>query len=250
MSLADLLASRSQDEYERLLPAAQAELSAILGSTGWASDIYCATYTDANYDSLWRNELAAQIRSRLESHGKTEDDYRQWLGGMHLVQVAVYWPPLFEDYRRNMGWRILLLGIPAVSALAVGIASHYQQGQNHARLGRVSNLLFDQAERGLAQAGTGSSLPGRKVNGDDWDHDGLLKEPIASLCGVDVSDVHRGRGLFLSDLRTTTAKKIIASFVSVQKVTDPAGELPGLLRSLCDAGRILAESVYLSVTTQ
>ena len=103
--------------------------------------------------------------------------------------------------------------------------------------GRASNLLFDFAAQRL-----GADSFGRKVAPTDWDRAGLIAAPITSIAGVQVQPDQDGNGLFLKDVRTTTLKKILASFISIERLgavglTD--AQLTPVLARLEQAGRRL-----------
>ena len=136
--------------------------------------------------------------------------------------------------------------MPRAGVIAIGIASHYQGGQRHAQLGLASNLLFDAARDGLAGSETGVTLTGRKVNPDDWDRDGLILEPVDQIAGLDLTTVPGIDHLILKDIRTTTAKKIIASFITVEPLPKSVSQevLIEKLKLLETAGRTLATAAY------
>jgi 5-methylcytosine-specific restriction protein B len=240
-AVASLIRARSEDEFNAARDAAAEELASIFAPAGWGLKLDLALYTEANLANIWQNELRASVRVLLEDEGKARHDYGEWLGAVHYVRVAAYRKALFETYKDNQGWRVLLLSLPAANAAGVGLASHYQGGQAHNKLAEVSNVLYDVANAGLSDGG-GTSLPGRKVRADDWDRAGLIPEPILDVCGVDISSVGDGDGLWLKDVRTTTVKKVIASWISVEPLLPAAedGDLEQALQRLEEIGRQLA----------
>ncbi|MER8759876.1 AAA family ATPase [Mesorhizobium sp. M0976] len=246
MSLLDLLQSRTLTEFESRKASARKQLESIFPNSLWGVDLECSEYTDDNINNLWNNELRKPIRHRLESSGLSKADYETWLGDIHFINIGIYRKSVFPAHKSNIGWRIAVLAIPAAHVVATGIASHYQGGQRHAQLGLASNLLFDAAQDGLAASGTGTTLPGRKVNADDWDRDGLIEKPILDIAGVDLSTVPGVDHLILKDVRTTTAKKIIASYITIEPhaagLTEPS--LLDSLRQLEKSGSALASGVY------
>src|SRR5262249_15127099 len=144
-------------------------------------------------------------------------------------------------YKDNQGWRVLLLSLPAAKAAGVGLASHYQGGQAHNKLAEGSNVLYDVANAGLAEAGEQTVLPGRKVRAEDWDRTGLMAGSILDPCGVDISSVGDGEGLWLKDVRGTTVKKVIASWICVEPLWPTADDgLEQALRRVEEIGRKLA----------
>lgn len=246
MALAPLLYARSEADFEAARPGATSKLETLFPPGDWGLDIYFEPYTEANVGNLWNNEFNASMRAAFADSGKSESDFKAWLQEVHFVGVNVYWKHLFETYKRNVGWRLLLFSVPAAEVATVGLASHYQQAQRHNQLAKVSNLLFDQATDGLAAAGSGQPLPGRKVAPDDWDKDGLMPHPIADVAGVDVSTAHGGRGLFIKEVRSTTVKKIIASLITVTPLdpTNAETQLDDVLGQYATLLPVLAGQVY------
>lgn len=211
MSLLDLLRSSSKPTCEAERSSAIVELKGLFPETEWGVDEDFNYYTKANIDNLWSNELRRGVKNKIEAAGLHEENYKDWLGDVHFLNIVIYRKSLFDRYRSNAGWRLILMALPRVGAILVGIASHYQNAQNHNKLGEVSNLLFDIASEALESDGQGS-MYGRKISGIDWDQNGLFPTPLSSIAGVSISpDV-----VFLKEMRTTTLKKILASFISVK----------------------------------
>lgn len=246
MSILNLLQSKTLAEFETRKPAAQAQLETIFPAALWGIDFECSEYTADNFNNLWNNELRKPIRHRLESQGLAQADYTGWLGKIHFINIGIFRRSVFSAHKSNIGWRVAILAMPAANVIVTGIASHYQGGQRHAQLGLASNLLFDAAKDGLAGTGTGVSLPGRKVQADDWDREGLIKTPVQKVAGVDLTTVAGVDRLILKDVRTTTAKKIIASYITIEPHSAGVAE-PALLASLRDiekAASALASGAY------
>lgn len=227
-------------------------MEAIFSPGKWEIGIECSEYTGDNKKNIWQNELRKPIRARLESGGVSEDDYSAWLGDIYFISIAIHRKSVFPaGHKSNVGWRVALLAMPAAGITATGIASHYQGGQRHAGLGLASNLLFDAARDGLEGSGTGVTLPGRKVSAADWDRDGLITDPITDIAGIDLSSIPGIDHLIIKDVRNTTAKKIIASYITIQphppSVTENA--LLDDLRKLERSASALADAVYPFRTT-
>jgi 5-methylcytosine-specific restriction protein B len=241
MTLLAALCSRSAAEFGERRDAALTTVAGVFPAEHWGVALHLDGYTDGNYANLWTNELRRSVRLALEDAGKGLADYAAWLGEVHYTSVAIFPKRLFPAaYQSNAGWRILGMGFPAVGVVAIGLASHYQNAQNHNRLGTASNLLFDHAQQLLAEKER-QPLPGRKVKSDDWDHAGLLPQPVSEVAGVDLTDAG---GLELGDVRTTTVKKILASLISVVAIEcaaeDAEGRLAEALQQLRDAASYLA----------
>jgi 5-methylcytosine-specific restriction protein B len=209
-ALAEAMRVCRDGRFEELWPAAEAELAGIFASPTWGVDGHAVSYSEENASSLWRHELNRPVRSALEAEGVGPAAYREWLGEIHYVHVAAYLEELFGHYQENRGWRVLALSLPAAGVAAVGIASHYQGGMRHNRLGEVSNLLFEHASEALARGGV--ALPGRKITAGDWDGTGLMASPPGEIAGVKLP---AGQQFRLKYLRSTTVKKALSSFISV-----------------------------------
>jgi 5-methylcytosine-specific restriction protein B len=197
---------------ETMVSSAQEEAEALFPLPGWGVHVAAVPYTAANHQTIWRYELDSSVRSHLQNASKSEADYTAWLGDMHFTTVAMYRTSIFgEKYLENQGWRVLVLSLPALQVGVLGLASHYQNAQRHARLAEASRLFFDHAQAVLKPHDL--ALPGRKVQAADWDDAGLMPNAPTSICNVPfTADQH----MRLKYVRGTTVKKIIASFISVQ----------------------------------
>lgn len=241
MALLDLLRSNSKPTCEAERTSALAELGGLFPDTEWGVDADFNYYTQANIDNLWTNELRRGIKNKLEAAGLGEADYGTWLGDVHFLNIGIYRKSLFERYRSNAGWRLVLMALPRAGAVLVGIASHYQNAQNHNKLGEVSNLLFDIASDALESDGKGP-MYGRKISSADWDQNGLFPTQLSSVAGVSIApDV-----VFLKDIRTTTLKKILASFIAVKVLPNSVAQadLHRELMELAASAKYLSAKVY------
>lgn len=241
MALLDLLRSRNRQTCEGERVSALAELGGLFPDTEWGVDTDFNYYTPANIDNLWTNELRRGIKNKLETAGLGEADYGNWLGDVHFLNIGIYRKSLFERYRSNAGWRLVLVALPRAGAILVGIASHYQNAQNHNKLGGVSNLLFDIASDALESDGKGP-MYGRKISSADWDQNGLFPTQLSSVAGVSIApDV-----VFLKDIRTTTLKKILASFIAVKVLPSAVAQadLHRELMELAISAKYLSAKVY------
>lgn len=243
MSILELLQTKSKSACETGRSSAITELKEIFPENSWGIESDFNYYTEDNAKNLWNNELRKRVKRKLEDTGWDKDRYEKWLGEVHFTNINPYWKGLFDGYRSNVGWRAVIMSIPRAETIVLGIASHYQNAQNHNKLGEVSNLLFDIAKDGLEQAG----LPmfGRKITSADWDQDGLILTPILSLDGSSIDDVSP-EGITLKDVRTTTLKKILASFICVRVV--PANitkeDFFEELSKLEECSKYLAQNVF------
>ncbi|MGC3091671.1 5-methylcytosine-specific restriction enzyme B [Pseudomonas aeruginosa] len=241
MALLDLLRSNNKQTCEAERVSALAELGRLFPDTEWGIDVDFNYYTQANIDNLWGNEIRRGIKNKIESAGLTEVDYREWLGDVHFLNIGVYRKSLFDRYRSNAGWRLIVMGLPRVGAILVGLASHYQNAQNHNKLGDVSNLLFDIASDALVSDGQ-NPMYGRKISNVDWDQNGLFPAQMSSIAGVSIAP----EVVYLKDIRTTTLKKILASFISVKVLPNSVtqADLHQELEQLAASAKYLSAKVY------
>lgn len=241
MALLDLLRSNNKPTCEAERASALAELGGLFPDTEWGVDADFNYYTQSNIDNLWTNELRRGIKNKLEAAALGEADYGTWLGDVHFLNIGIYRKSLFERYRSNAGWRLVLMALPRAGAVLVGIASHYQNAQNHNKLGEVSNLLFDIASGALESDGKGP-MYGRKISSADWDQNGLFPTQLSYVAGVSIApDV-----VFLKDIRTTTLKKILASFIAVKVLPNSVAQadLHRELMELAASAKYLSAKVY------
>lgn len=246
MSLQNLLQARTDLECRQYRNSSISELEAIFDPNTWEIHINWECYTPSNIGNLWKNELRTPIKNAIENAANGQERYETWLPEIHYIFVAISYKPLFSEYKANKGWRIAAISVPALRVAALGLASHYQGTQRHAALGHASQLLFDVAADRLSSQGNSLELPGRKVRPSDWDHDGLVQNPITSIADVDLSQVPNVDHLFLKDVRTTTVKKTLASFINVDPLRpdESPQDTQRRLSTLEKIGRSLAETVY------
>lgn len=240
MSLETLLTSRSAVETENSRATAISELEAIFPSQEWGIEIDVNKYTDENIQNLWGNELRAALKRALQEQGRTTADFKNWLGDIQFVNVAIYSKKLFGRYRSNAGWRVSLFSLPRADVVILAISSHYQNAQNHNKLGEASNLLFDVIEASKEDASSPEFL-GRPISSADWDRDGLILQPIDTVANTSIAP----SVLFLKDIRTTTVKKTLASFITLSVI--PTAGLASSLHVRLTEVKHLAESLLTNV---
>lgn len=245
MSLRGLLTATTQASFDAATDTARHELEAVFDPELWGIEFSLSCYTADNKANIWRNELRSTIQARLLAAGTSEADYAAFLGDVHYSSVAIYWRNLFDHYRSNRGWRILIMAVPAVGVMVAGLASHYQNAQQHNKLGQVSNLLLEFALAALTLENQATDI-GRAVEPDDWDKAGLLRAPVLAAAGLPLPPNENGHGLYIKDVRTTTVKKILASYISVSAFEEATVtvELPLALAVLESSARFLATTAY------
>ncbi|WP_080416446.1 McrB family protein [Burkholderia ubonensis] len=246
-NLLELLNSKTLAETQKFQQSALAELQDVFSPSMWGINEHHDAYTLANFKNLWTNELRRPIQRFLAEQGVDVEDYGRWLGEIHYHSLSIYLHSSFPGgYRDNVGWRISIFSVPGVGASLIGLASHYQNAMNHNALGRASALLLDTARLGLEASGNQNlELPGRAVENSDWDGGSLLSSPVQQVCGVNISPVE-SPGLGIKGARTTTAKKTIASFISVIPAfaSIDSETAKAHLEKLRDAAVYLSERVY------
>lgn len=243
MTTVDLLRSKSKTECESGRADAITALRQVFPENEWGIETDFNYYTDDNAKNLWNNELRKGVKRKLEAAGWGMAQYEEWLGDVHFTNINPYRKSLFEKYRSNAGWRVVIMSVPRAEVIVLGIASHYQNAQNHNRLGEVSNLLFDIAKEALEDSG--ETMYGRKITSADWDQTGLILSPITLIDAVTIDDV-APEGLNLKDVRTTTLKKILASFIAVRVIPKDITEDSFFkeLGELAHFAKYLSENVY------
>jgi 5-methylcytosine-specific restriction protein B len=218
-------------------------LEMIFQKDRWEIEIEVNIYTNENISNLWSNELPRPLKAGIEAGGGDRDSFKAWLGEVHYVNIRIAAKRIFEHTQSNQGWRISVISIPAAGVIAVGIASHYQGGMNHNALGRASAFLNDVAREDTPDGQV--LIPGRKVAADDWDRSGLFVSPINKVAGVQIPATSNGGNLTLKGVRTTTVKKILASYIAIEPVDPAISEhaFLQLLRNWEAAGWMLATQV-------
>ena len=234
-------ASAAHDATAKL--AVMNELEAVFPEHSWNVEIEVSEYTQENIANLWNNELRKPLKAALEAAGKDRNSFAAWLGDTHFVNIRIAPKRIFERSRSNQGWRISVMALPAAGVIGLGIASHYQGGQNHNALGRASAFLRDVAANGMPD---GSDLPGRVAVAEDWDGTGLFSAPVRHVDGVVIPAGSDDGMLALKSVRTTTVKKILASFISIEAIAPNVDEV-GLIARL-EAWRDAASTLATSVT--
>lgn len=221
-NVSQLLLARDSELFEAQRAGASAELAGLFPAAEWEVRLDAQLYASSNYDNIWNNEARRGLIHVLEAANIGTMQYREWLGEMHYTRVIAAPRRLFTDgYKDNQGWRVLALGVPAVGVVVVGLASHYQNAQNHGHLASASNVFFEHISTIAVQRDV--PMRGRKVNPRDWEGTGLFTVPRLTVAHVDVSAVNPAEpGVWLKDVRTTTLKKVLASFMTLESLDQPA----------------------------
>ncbi|NTF83613.1 McrB family protein [Rhizobium rhizogenes] len=227
MQLVDLLTNKNIANIDTLKAEARKKLDDVFDPDRWLVEIVAEPYTAENKASLWKNEMRKPLKAALEGAGKAEADFAAWLGDIHYVNLRIAPRRIFEKNKSNEGWRISVLSLPAGQVTALGIASHYQGTQNQNALGPASGLLHDMASEGLPPE---MPLPGRKAMAADWDGAGLFINKVTQVAGVQIPPEADGGELALKNIRTTTIKKILSSFIALETVSADEADAEFLAR--------------------
>lgn len=221
----------------------RAELEDIFPKDKWELSLLVKPYTKENKANLYKTELRKGIKNALTAAGKNEAEYWAWLGDVHYVNIAAVPKTISEKGKANEGWRFSIMGLPAAGVAAMGIASHYQGGQDHNNLGRASALLHELVRDGLDEAG--SSALGRAIDPDDWDRTGLFVRPITNVLKISIPDDVDNGNLAIKNVRSTTVKKILASFISIEAIDpqEPEQDLLARMREWANQAWQLASEV-------
>ena len=246
MSILNLLQSKTLAEFESRKPAAQAQLETIFPAASWGIDFECSEYAADNFNNLWNNELRKPIRHRLKAKGWRRLITQAGSGKSTSSTSVFIAEACFLLIRATSDGALRSWQCPQPTSSSRGSRHTTRAGSGTGSWGWRLNLLFDAARDGLGGTGTGVSLPGRKVQADDWDREGLIKTSVQKVAGVDLATVPGVDHLILKDVRTTTAKKIIASYITIEPhaagVAEPA--LLDSLRVLEKAASALASGAY------
>lgn len=211
MSLRQFLAARTETAAEAAAPSALQELSRVFSPPRWETTTDVKLFTTDNYANLHRNHWSAGMRTAFDQAGKTVEDLAEWLGEVEYVACVAYDSALFSGhYQKNRGWRVTAFGLPGIQCAVIGVAAFYSATQKESDLARATRLLRDHA------AGALDNVPGRSLTAEDWNGRKLLYRDTSVVAGVDLSLERSGEGPKFSDLRSTTAKRYLASFITCE----------------------------------
>lgn len=241
MFLSTLLTARTNASAENSRAQAQLELEVIFPKNEWGIKIDINKYTDENIQNLWGRQLRAEVKRALDAAGLPVAAFKDWLGDTQFVNIAIYSNNFFlEDYRSNTGWRISIFSLPRAGAVIIGISSHYQNAQDHNKLCEASNLLF-QVIQESKQTGISPDFDGRAISSADWNYSGLIENPVSSIAGASIFPLT----LMLKEIRTTTVKKTLASFISLSVIS--VADIPTKLTARLSEVKRLAEHLLAGV---
>ena len=232
--LVQLLTSRSEAAAEAAWVDALPTISEAFPPETWGCEHSVNPYGAGAHANLMKTEIRSDFKAWLNEANVSLDDYTQAVGDIQYVSVQIYLKSLFERALNNKGWRIRVLGFPALGLIACGLASHYQGTQNQNLMGEASARIRSRALEVLS-ASQRLQLEGwPSAIAEDWEERGLMPEPVTHVGNLDISTYDEGNGARLRMIRNTTVKKEVSSFFAI-KGMDAASFIddgPSLLSTL------------------
>lgn len=213
------LSSRSQTEAEAAWVEALPTLSERFDPEVWGSDVSINPYGPDAHNNLYDNESQKPFKTWLETNGVTHEAYAEAVGPVQYVSFQLHLRSLMEKAKSNKGWRIRVIGFPALGVVACGLGSHYQGTQNHNQMGRASQLIRTRAMEVLTGTSKSALESWLAATSEDWEERGLMTEPVTKIGPIDITTFDEGRGAKLRMVRNTTVKKELATFFAIKGMT-------------------------------
>lgn len=215
-AVAKCLTGASEAEVESVWPAAQEQLLELFDGATWGLGYTVNAYGQGAHANLYNVECQRDFRNWLLENDVSIEAYGDAIGEVQYVSIQVYLQSLLERGRSNRGWRIRLVGFPALKTVALGLSSHYQGTQNHNQMGSASRLIRSQALEVLPPDLRQVMTEFRSATSDDWEERGLMPSPVLSVGTLDISGYDDNRGAKLRMVRNTTVKKELATFFAIK----------------------------------
>lgn len=246
-SLVDLLLA-PQVANAGEVSAAEQVLALEFPQANWGVTFADNVFAPEGKAGLFRNEISGAFKKWLSDSGITLDQYVAGIPDVQYQSVEVWSRHLFPDrHRSNEGWRIRLVGYPALGLIAFGLCHSYAGSQSQKNVSKVSALLRAAAISVLEpdQDLVDVAMPYLSATADHWDRRLLMSAVRGSVGTLDVSTFadDNGTGAELRMARNTTVKKELSSFfflrgVSVSTDDDdsviPLAELHQIARGLLE----------------
>lgn len=217
--LGPFLSARSETAAEAAWVDALPTLSERFSPDLWGSDVSVNPYGQGAHGNLYRVECQKDFRDWLQQHGVTEEAYAAAVGPIQYVSFQLHLLSLMEKPRSNKGWRVRVIGFPALGVVACGLGSHYQGTQNHNQMGRASQLIRTRALEVLTGESKQALEAWPAATADHWEERGLMAEPVLRISDLDISSYDEGRGAKLRMVRNTTVKKELSTFFAIKGMT-------------------------------
>lgn len=203
-------------------------LSMIFDPDVWVVSRNVNPYGPGAHTNLFNVECGTAFRAWLTSNGVHAVDYADYVGPTQYVSVQAQLRSLSESLRGNQGWRLRLMGFPAIGVIALGLGTHYQGTQNHAMMGAAAGRLRDRALEVLGPDMRTAMDTFPSATHEHWDDRGLMiDEPALAIGDLDVSDFDGGDGVKLRMIRNTTVKKELAAFFGITGMSSARFESDG-----------------------
>jgi hypothetical protein len=170
--------------------------------------------------NLYRQEMQAPFRNWLQEKGIGESEYIAQIPDVQFNTLDIWPRRLFDEpYKDDRGWRIQMLGFPAMQILVMGLAHAPQGNQSQDMLGAASNLIRDAATVMLTNDGEIKPLleTYQAATSDDWNEGNLIPASVKFIGSLDISGYADGPRLKF--IRNTSAKRQIASYFAVVGMT-------------------------------
>ncbi|MDV7171956.1 hypothetical protein R4144_00805 [Gordonia amicalis] len=214
--LVHLLASRSKAAAEAAWVDALPTISEGFPPEIWGCEHSVNPYGPDAHANLMKTEIRSDFKAWLNEANVSLDDYTQAVGEVQYVSVQIYLRSLFERALNNKGWRIRVLGFPALGVIACGLASHYQGTQNQNLMGEASARIRSRALEVLSATQRVQLEAWPSAVADDWEERGLMPEPVTHIGNLDISTYDDGNGARLRMIRNTTVKKEVSTFFAIK----------------------------------
>lgn len=232
--VAKFLTARSETAAEAAWVDALPAISEGFPPSVWGYDYTINPYGPGSHANLYNTEIRSDFRNWLSGRGVSLDDYAAAVGPVQYASVQIFLGSLFKKARNNRGWRLRILGFPALNIVACGLASHYQGTQNHNLMGEASARIRSRALEVLNGETRAALSEWPSATSEHWEERGLMPEPVSHIGGLDISSFEDGGGAKLRMIRNTTVKKELATFFAITGMTAEAflSEGPVLLDTL------------------
>lgn len=218
-SVGVFLSARSQIEAEAAWVEALPSLSERFDPDMWGSDMSVNLYGQDAHKNLYDNESQKAFKNWLETNGVSHEAYAKAVGPVQYVSFQFHLRSLMEKARSNKGWRVRVMGFPALGVVACGLGSHYQGTQNHNQMGRASQLIRNRALEVLNGTSKSALESWLAATSEEWEERGLMTEPVMNIGPIDITTFDEGRGAKLRMVRNTTVKKELATFFAIKGMT-------------------------------
>jgi hypothetical protein len=196
--------------------------------SAFPEDTWGISWATVDYDpngsahqNIYDSETVADYRAWLAATGIDASAYALALGPTQYVSIDLHLLKLKERLKKNEGWRVRLIGFPAIDLLVVGLASNHNGSQAESRSAKGSARINAAAMRVLSAVPAGALASYDLPTRDHWSERALMPAPLMRIGNIDLTG-YKGpngeSGAALRMVRNTTAKKDIATFFAIRGV--------------------------------